>query len=618
MCGIAGIINTRERIDPDRLARASMSMAHRGPDDEGVFLEGPVGLAHRRLSIIDLHTGFQPMFNENKTIVVVFNGEIYNYVRLRSELESKGHIFSTSSDTEVILHAYEQWDTECVEKFDGMFAFALYDRKDKCLFLSRDRCGEKPIFYSYQGKKLCFASEVLPLLALIDEKPPVDPKALYLYLRLGYIPAPHSFYVGIRKVEPGSSILFKEGKLTTRRYYMPSLASTVMNSSMNASEEDLCEELDSTLANAVKKMLISDVPLGAFLSGGLDSSLIVALMAKAGGVPKTFSISFDEGSFDESHHASLVAQFIGTEHTHYEVAFDDFDSCLSLMEGFHEPFADSSGIPTFHLARETSKKVKVALSGDGGDEVFGGYRRYLAQSFAKYYFMTPKILRNNIIKQFLSFFPDSDKYYAESAAKSARLFIERAECSRNGSLGLMINTVFSEREISELFPDLCINETVLQDHLKCIQSTHVEALMYADRLLYLPDDILVKVDRMSMKNSLEVRAPYLDPEVLRLADRIPLSMKLKGKTLKYLLKKVALRYLPNRIVNRKKHGFMVPMSKWIRMAGARDIRERMPVLTDGKALDALLRPHFALKVDNSQKIFALLMLGRYSNRLMSW
>jgi asparagine synthase (glutamine-hydrolysing) len=611
VCGIAGILNTRERIDPAALARASMSMAHRGPDDEGVFLEGPVGLAHRRLSIIDLNTGSQPMFNENKTIVVVFNGEIYNYVKLRSELESKGHIFSTSSDTEVILHAYEQWNTGCVEKFHGMFAFALYDRRDRSLFLSRDRCGEKPIFYSYQGEKLCFASELLPLLALIEEKPPVDPEALYLYLRLGYIPAPRSFYVGIRKVEPGSSILFKEGNLTTWRYYMPSLPSTVMDASVNVREEELCEELDSTLTNAVKKMLVSDVPLGAFLSGGLDSSLIVALMAKVGGVPQTFSISFDEDSFDESRHASLVAQLIGTEHTHYKVALNDFDSCLSLMEGFHEPFADSSGIPTFHLARETRKKVKVALSGDGSDEVFGGYRRYLAQSFVKYYFMTPRVIRNHTIKPFLSLFPDSDKYYGESAAKTARLFIERAESSRNGSLGLMINTVFPEREISELFPDLCKNERVLQDHLKCIQSNHVEALMYADRLLYLPDDILVKVDRMSMKNSLEVRAPYLDPEVLRLSDRIPISMKVKGRALKYLLKKVALRYLPRRIVHRKKHGFMVPMSKWIRMAGEVYIREKMPAWIDSKALDSVLRPHFALKADNSQKIFALIMLGRY-------
>jgi asparagine synthase (glutamine-hydrolysing) len=283
------------------------------------------------------------------------------------------------------------------------------------------------------------------------------------------------------------------------------------------------------------------------------------------------------------------------------------------MEGFHEPFADSSGIPTFHLARETRKKVKVALSGDGGDEVFGGYRRYLAQSFAKYYFMTPKVLRNRVITQFLSLFPDSDKYYAESVTKSVRLFVERAESSRNGSLGLMINTVFSEREVSELFPDLSVHGTVLQDHFKHIQSTHVEALMHADRLLYLPDDILVKVDRMSMKNSLEVRAPYLDPEVLRLSDRIPISMKVKGRTLKYLLKKLALRYLPPRIVHRKKHGFMVPMSKWVRMAGEMDIRERMPAWIDSKALDSLLRPHFALKADNSQKIFALIMLGRYSD-----
>jgi len=607
MCGIAGGINLLDKVDRASLEKASRLMAHRGPDDEGFFIEGPVGLAHRRLSVIDLEGGNQPMFNEDHTLVVVFNGEIYNYIQLREDLESRGHVFSTLSDTEIILHGFEEWGTSCAERFHGMFAFALYNRRDESLFMSRDRCGEKPLYYFHDGKTFFFASEVQVLLEIIGQKPSPDLQAVYLYLRLGYIPAPRSFFQGIHKLRAGCSMTFKEGQLLVWSYYTPH----TVDHKEKISENELCDELDATLSKAVKKMLVSDVPLGAFLSGGLDSSLIAAMMAKEGGTPKTFSISFDDASYDESPFAVLVSDHIGTQHTNYQVTFDDFDFCISIMKGFGEPFADSSGIPTYYLSRETRKKVTVALSGDGGDELFGGYRRYLAQGLAGYYLSLPSALRNGLISRILSLFPDGDGYYADSVIKTARIFTDRAEAIHK-SPGLMLNMVFSHHEVMALFPDLPDGRTLIEEYIGNIVSEKVTALMHADRRLYLPDDILVKVDRMSMKNSLEVRAPFLDPELLALADRIPLAMKIKGKNMKYLLKKVGLRYLPPNIVNRKKHGFMVPMAGWIKKAGERDIRNRMPGQVNLKALEHLLKPHFEGRLDNSHKIFTLIMLGCYS------
>jgi asparagine synthase (glutamine-hydrolysing) len=611
VCGIAGIVNPREGIELSVLEDASRLMAHRGPDDKGYFLEGPIGLAHRRLSIIDLDTGAQPMFNEDHSLVVVFNGEIYNFIDLRSELESKGHTFSTSSDTEIILHAFEEWGIGCVERFHGMFAFALYDRNEKSLFLSRDRCGEKPLFYLHDSTRFFFASELQVLLGILGHTPSSDPESIYLYLRLGYIPAPRSFYHQIRKLQAGCSIMFKDGALKKWFYYRPNARRIYEK----ASEEEMCEELDATLSRAVKKMLVSDVPLGAFLSGGLDSSLIVAMMAKEGDSPKTFSICFDDASFDESQYARLVSEHIGTQHSNYKVKFDDFESCLSIMGYFGEPFADSSGIPTYYLARETRKEVKVALSGDGGDELFGGYRRYLAQGLAERYLSLPTSFRKGLVKRVLSLFPEVEGYYADSLIKSARIFVERAESSDIGSLGLMLNTIFSHDEVTALFPDLPDGKELIEEHIAQDQSEKTAALMCADRRLYLPDDILVKVDRMSMRSSLEVRAPYLDPEVLALSERIPLAMKIKGKNLKYLIKKVALKYLPSQIVYRRKHGFMVPMATWIKKAGEEDVMNRVPPQANSMALDQLIKPHLNGRLDNSHKIFALIMLGWYSDRL---
>jgi len=610
VCGIAGVVDWHQRPDFSVMEKASDLMNHRGPDEKGFFYEDSICLMHRRLSIIDLATGNQPMFNEDKSLVITFNGEIYNFIELRDQLIAKGHVFATKSDTEVILHGFEEWGKGCTEKLYGMFAFAIYNRRDQTLFLARDRCGEKPLYYYYANGKFIFASELKILLAILGTKPSADLNAVYAYLRLGYIPAPHSFYQGICKLMPGSGLMMKKEHLEPYVYHKgQSLQSH--NDADNRTEEDLCYELDALLSQAVKKMLISDVPLGSFLSGGLDSSLIAAMMVKHGHRPNTFSISFDQASFDESPFARQVSQIIGTNHTEYKVKFGSIEEVLSIMKDFDEPFADSSGIPYHYLCRETKNKVTVALSGDGSDELFGGYRRYLAQKFAGFFFKIPGFIRKGVIGRLLSVLSEKDVYYADSFIKSFRLFAQRAESADIGQ-GLLLNTVFSHNEILSLFPGLPDGRELIEDIIRTdYRSNPVETLMASDMDLYLPNDILVKVDRMSMKNSLEVRAPFLDPDVINFSYRIPLSMKIKGMNQKYILKKVALKYLPPEIVFRKKHGFMIPLTQGLKQTGKIGIKYHMPRSIREKELDSILERYFDKGLDCSHKIFTLLCLGQY-------
>lgn len=602
MCGIAGIINATDKLNPSFLEQVSKSMIHRGPDDGGIFSEHRSVLVHRRLSIIDLTHGGQPIYNEDRSLVIIFNGEIYNFKSLRQELETKGHIFCTGSDTEVILHAYEEWGDECLSRFSGMFVFAIYNRINSSLFLARDRCGEKPLYYRLQGETLIFASEIQTLLLLAGKNPDVDFESVYLYLRLGYIPSPRSFYLNIKKLDPGAMLLYTEGIIKLTTWYQPGIKG---QSIRNIKEDELCDELDEILCKAVQKMLISDVPLGAFLSGGIDSSLIVAIMAKFNIIHKTFSIGFTHASFDETEHACKIANFIGSDHTTYTVQFGDFESSLSIMDHIGEPFADYSAIPSWYLSRLTRSRLKVALSGDGADELFGGYRRYFSQQLADFYRYIPSKIRQNFIAKLFSYFPDSDLYYADSPIKSARMFLGRFE-SENG--GLMRNTVFSDKEIISLFPDF---EKYKADFFFNEEDFSVEALMLSDRKHYLPDDIMVKVDRMSMQHSLEVRSPYLDKAVLNFSDRIPLNLKIKGLTGKYILKKVALRYLPKDIVFRKKHGFVVPMAQWLNTEGKDRVESRIPPQIETLAITKLLSDHFEKRIDCSHKLFSLIMLGRF-------
>ena len=609
MCGIAGVIDLQQRPDRFVMEKASNMMVHRGPDEKGDFYEGSVCLLHRRLSIIDLSSGGQPMFNEDKTLIIVFNGEIYNFIELRDQLIAKGHVFITQSDTEVLLHSYEEWGKECVQKIYGMFAFAVYNRNNKSLFLARDRCGEKPLYYHHRNGKFIFASELKTILTILKTKPSPDTEAVYSYLKFGYIPAPYTYYQGIYKLMPGSGLLLQNDHLSHYRYYKGQELRDSNND--NTTEEELCYELDSLLSNAVKKMLVSDVPLGAFLSGGLDSSLIVAMMAKHGYKPNTFSISFDQASYDESPFANKVSRFIGTNHMDFKVKFGTLEEIMSIMKSFDEPFADSSGIPYYYLSKETKKQVTVALSGDGSDELFGGYRRYLAQRFAGYYLKVPDFIRNGLINRMLSVLSDKDVYYADSIIKSFRLFTQRVESADIGP-GLLLNSVFSHNEILSLFPDLPDSRELINNIINVENFQNpVETLIASDMELYLPNDILVKVDRMSMKNSLEVRVPFLDPDVIKFSNRIPISMKIRGINQKYILKKIALKYLPPEIVFRKKHGFMIPLTKGLKKIGKFGIKMSMPYMINEKEVDSILEMHFDKGIDCSHKIFTLMVLGQY-------
>lgn len=607
MCGIAGMVDLGNGIDFDRLEAASGTMVHRGPDSSGSFIRNPIGLIHRRLSIIDIEGGVQPMFNEDGSLVTIFNGEIYNFRELRAELQSLGHVFSTSSDTEVILHGFEQWGPDCVLRFEGMFALAVCSPSDNSIFLSRDRCGEKPLYIFESTDVFAFASELQALQVLIGRALSPDPCAVYLYLRLGCIPAPFSFLDGVKKLPAGHWLQYRNGRSRTYRYFFPPASAD-----SSASEDELSDELETCLRRSVRKMLAADVPLGSFLSGGLDSSLIVAMMASEGPPPQTFSISFPNASFDESRYAEQVAQSLGTRHTVYEVNFGDSEECLSIMDAFGEPFADSSAIPVFHLSRETRKNVTVVLSGDGSDELFGGYRRYSAQRFLKPYLALPASLRRRVLYRTLSVLRERDVYYADSILKCAKLFMERAE-NIEDTWGLMPNTVFTHDEVTSLFPDLspCRSLFGELDHSFQCSADPVQALMDLDQALYLPDDILVKVDRMSMRHSLEVRCPYLHPAVLELAGRIPLSMKIRGQSRKHILKKIAMKYLSRSIVSRKKHGFTPPLAAWFRNSDEHGIMNLFPVSIRKNAARTIVKLHRESGQDCSAKIFALAVLGRF-------
>ncbi len=612
MCGIAGVINFHEKPRMEGLMASIDKMIHRGPDDSGIWFDSNVGLAHRRLSIIDLSGGHQPMENESKTLVTIFNGEIYNYKELRSKLEKKGHRFTSESDTEIILHAYEEWQDSCFEKFTGMFAICLYDKIQERVVLARDLFGEKPLYIHDDDKGIVFSSELKAILELIDVEPKIDTQAIALYLRLGYIPAPYTLYNNIKKL-PAGHLLFINKHDRTYKNYKKYVLGNIEEKNIYT-EDKVVGELENALILATSRMLNADVPLGVFLSGGLDSSLIAAIIAHQGNSLETFSISFKNKTFDESHHAERVAQLIGANHTTSLVDLDSLPDCISIYDSFDEPFADPSAIPTYFLSQETRKKVTVALSGDGADEFWGGYRRYLAQKWANSYLKIPKCLRRNFIESSLKSFKDRDVYFADSKIKSAQLFINRIN-SCDSHLNLLYHRIFSYEDISNLFQwlsfDLDCVQHLFEQNYK--DTRMANKLMGFDQNLYLPDDILVKVDRMSMQHSLEVRTPFLDPDVVKLSMKTPNSLKIKGKEQKYILKKVALNYLPEDIVFRKKHGFSVPISEWFRKLDKQKILQLMPTGCSQQAVEQIIDQHLACYHDNSQHLLTLAVLGRFIN-----
>jgi asparagine synthase (glutamine-hydrolysing) len=565
MCGIAGFVESptaRSPFGPDeshaRIHRMCDVIRHRGPDDEGVFVDEGVALGMRRLSIIDLSTGHQPIHNEDRTVWIVFNGEIYNFRELRAELEAAGHRFYTSTDTEVIVHAYERWGTTAIARLRGMFGLAIWDLRSKSLLVARDRIGIKPLYYAEANGRLYFGSELKSLLEAPELSRDLDLDALDHYLSFLYTPRDRSIFTSVRKLPPGHLLTWQNGKVRVERYYQLPAGETY-----SGSEADAVGDLRAVLCDAVRSHLISDVPLGAFLSGGIDSSLVVGLMTQTSGARvKTFSIGFDEPAFDELEHARRVARHFGTDHHEFVVKPDGVGILDALISHFDEPFADSSAIPTWYVSEMARKHVTVVLSGDGGDELFGGYDRYVPHprvvAFDRY---SPRALRNVAAiaaarlphgvrgKNFLRHVGRDDQgRYLDSI----RFF------STDEKPSLLSRDVL--RQLSATDP-----ESRLASHFeRYAQLPWPSQMMRFDAETYLPEDVLTKVDRMSMAHSIESRVPLLDNEVIEFASSLPASMKIKGGRRKHVLKEVAATLLPAEILDRRKQGFGVPLGTWFR------------------------------------------------------
>jgi asparagine synthase (glutamine-hydrolysing) len=644
MCGIAGIVSIDGGALEPQLTPMITAQAHRGPDAWGVWADEHCALGHRRLSIIDLsEAGRQPMSNgegragagesgsdreaegNGGSVLITFNGEIYNFQQLRRELESLGHRFRTRTDTEAIIYAYEQWGVDCLAKLRGMFAFGIWDRRRRRLFLARDRVGKKPLFYAQAGDRFFFASELQGILANREVRREVDLRAIDAYLGYGYVPAPHTAYKGIHKLPPAHFLTLdlNPGGFEKRISCYWSLK---YEPKRPIGEEEACEVLREKLTEAVRLRMISDVPLGAFLSGGIDSSIVVGLMAKLSGAKvKTFSIGFKEAAYDETAHARRIAERWETDHHEFIVDPDALSILPKLVRHYGEPYADSSAIPTFYVAQMTRRHVTVALNGDGGDESFAGYERYLANDIAERLQSIPGLApaaralsrmipdsidpksRTRQARRFLSVaarpmaerYPRWLSFFQEETKPQlySQDFIARLNGGGNGHDGRWLNSLF--------------NGAGNGDSPK----NSVDAAMAVDVVSYLPYDLLVKVDITTMANSLEARSPFLDHEVMEFAAQLPIDIKFRGRRLKHLLKTAFADLLPPENVNRRKMGFGVPVGQWFKgplREFLQDILLSRPSLTRGYFREAEVRrlvgEHLQGRADHAFQLWNLLML----------
>lgn len=566
MCGIVGIVQpeTKGAVDPSVLRAMNASLVHRGPDDEGYWLEREVGLAMRRLSIIDVEGGHQPVSNETEEIWTVFNGEIYNFRELRESLVARGHLFRTRSDTEVIVHLYEEEGEGFVHKLRGMFAVAIWDSRGRKLLLYRDRLGIKPLYYWSKNGVLVFGSEIKAILEYPDVDREISLPALGDFLSFLYIPAPNTIYRDIRKLLPGHYLRYHEGETEIRPYWELKYAPDE-----NVTEKGCIEKLRDLLDECVRMHLVSDVPLGAFLSGGMDSSTVVAWMSRHVKPVKTFSIGFPDPRFNELPYAREVAACFGTDHHEQIVEADAVELLPKILAGFDEPFADSSALPTYLVSEFAHREVAVALSGDGGDELFGGYLWTQKEIWLERYRALPAPVRN--LLQSLMMRKDFVPLREQGLLGLARRFLFDARLSPWESYARRASC-FQPWMKKELLQKWVWEEVKQEDHLALIRSfyergaaqTVIDKLMYLDAQIYLPDDLLTKVDRMSMMHSLEVRVPLLDHRLVEWAAAIPFPMKFRRRQTKYILKKAMKGILPNSILEQRKQGFSIPLDRWFR------------------------------------------------------
>jgi asparagine synthase (glutamine-hydrolysing) len=620
MCGICGIVGSdQDNVDRNLLERMNQAIVHRGPDGEGFYVASGVGLAMRRLAIIDLNTGDQPIPNENNTVWIVFNGEIFNFPELRKKLEEKGHRFQTQTDTECIIHLYEEFGDDCVLHLRGQFAFAIWDQTKQRLFMARDRFGQKPLYYVIQNGHFFFSSELSSLLMALPSSPGIDLQAIDLYLSLQYIPEPRTPYLGIKKLPAAHKLVFDRERIQIESYwnlnYEPKL---------QASEVDLATELRELLSEAVRIRMVSDVPLGAHLSGGIDSSVIVALMSEASDRPvKTFSVGFEETAFSEVPFAREVADRYATEHLEFNLKFGDIPETLEkLIFHFGEPFADPSAIPLYYLSKMTREYVTVALNGDGGDEAFAGYQRYWLDPWANRYSNLPGWITKGFVPHLASWLPgNDDKPVGANLINGLKRLKQLPMIDPRASI-LRWGSYFSPDWKTRLWLEPPIDQAepyLVSMYDQALGRSFLDRTLWTDIHTYLPGDLLVKADRMTMANSLEGRSPFLDHKLAEWAARLPVNLKVKGFTGKYLLRKAFSDRLPASVSNRGKQGFGIPLGPWFRgplKGWAEDtlLIESTLINTMFKksTLRQILDEHHKGREDHGKRIYALVMLGLWS------
>lgn len=617
MCGICGKYSP-EGVRPEEIQRMLGTIAHRGPDDEGSYVRGVIGLGNRRLSIIDLNTGKQPISNEDGTIWIVYNGEMYNYPSLRRELESRGHTFRTNSDTEAIVHLYEEMGERCVEKLSGMFAFAIWDETERKLLLARDRIGQKPLFYSQIGPDLLFGSEIKAILALHPRHPELDPLAMHDYLSLRFISPLRTIFKNIRKLPPAHTLIFQDGEITLRQYWQLSF-----REKLTLSEAEILEALREQLKRTVNSHLISDVPVGAFLSGGLDSSMVVAVLARDLGLqPQTFSIGVDESDFDETPYARIVAEQYGTRHTEERVQADLISSLPKMIWHLDEP-SDPIAACMFQAARLAARHVKVVLGGDGGDELFAGFDRYVGNRYIDLYSLMPLALRRSLMGPMLDRLPDSFTY--KSMTQKLRwvhhLSMQSGAAEQYAEATCFFR--FTHEQKHELYGDQLWQELGHANSSRAITGPFnnadaddlLDRMLYTDFITRLPEHSLVLTDRMTMAHGLEARSPLLDHELVEFLAKVPGDIKVQNNQPKHLMRKLAKDYLPPSILQRQKQGFMFPMAYWFRTSLFPFISSSLTnsyFVREGwfkkESVETLLTEHRASRQDHHVRLWMLLNL----------
>jgi asparagine synthase (glutamine-hydrolysing) len=614
MCGIVGIINQEKLFDSDRafLQNASNLIAHRGPDAQNIWTNDRIGFGHRRLSIIDLASGDQPMHDITGRYTITFNGEIYNYKELQHFLLAKGYKFQTNSDTEVILNAYAHWGPACVEQFKGIFAFGLWDAQQRTVFLARDHLGVKPLLYYANHNYLIFASELKAILLHPTVQAQLDVFALSDYLSLGYILAPKTIIKNIKKLPPAMWLTWKEGTVHLQQYW--DLAEIANQAPQQfSSEKAAIEELQGELERAVKTQLVSDVPVGAFLSGGIDSSTIVQKMVSLSNEPvQTFSMGFKEESFSELPYARLAANHLNTKLFEQIVSYD-LELLPKLAWYFDEPFSDTSLLPTYRLCQLARQHVKVALSGDGGDECFAGYQTYLADKMQSLYGHIPSFIHHRLITPLIAALPSTQRkvswdYKLKQFIKHAHATPEEGHYSWRLLFTEAEKQQLWGREIQSQIGDYTPFETFLDFYRQVPKASPLNRSLYVDTKTWLVDAMLVKVDRASMANGLEVRVPLLDYKLVEFAMSLPPHFKLRGWQTKAILKKAMASSLPHSVVYRSKKGFNAPVARWVEQFSQQISKHQSEVLPGLINMQTeLLQQHKAHKADNGFKLWTLLM-----------